>query len=233
VPSTVLDAPRVTVPLPVRPAAPVPVVSVRRAAVPTGPRTAPLPVLAVAVVAVVESLGLLALGLTSLDHVFGTVVRPSGGLVAFTLVLLAGWVVLCAGGGASLVDGAGRMLVVSVAYGEISLLVVLGLAAILGADGVWLVAVGPLGELPVPALALLALAVPLGKLLLAGAPSALAWVAAGPRPRVRRPAVAPGRPLLRGVTLAVIGLALTSVALLGSPADPATAPTTAAVDSAR
>jgi hypothetical protein len=230
VPSTDLDAPRVPVPSPVRPAAPAPVVSGRPAA---PRRRMPLPVVAVAVVAVVESLGLLALGLTSLDRVVSTVGRPSGGLVAFTLVLLAGWVVLCAGGGASLVDGAGRMLVVSVAYGEISLLVVLGLAAILGADGVWLVAVGPLGELPVPALALLALAVPLGKLLLAGAPSALAWVAAGPRPRVRRPAVAPGRPLLRGVTLAVIGLALTSVALLGSPADAATAPTTAAVDSAR
>ncbi|SDY69994.1 hypothetical protein SAMN05661080_04330 [Modestobacter sp. DSM 44400] len=219
-PSTVLDAPRVAVPRPVRPAAP------------ARPRTTPLPVVALAGIAVVESLGLLALGLTSLDGVLGTVVRPSGGLVATTLVLLAGWVVLCAGGGASLLDGAGRTLVVSVACGEISLLVVLGLAAALGADGMWLVAVGPLGALPVPALALLALAVPFSKLLLSGTPSALAWVAAGPRPRTRRPAVAPGRPVLRGATLAVIGLALTSVTLLGSPADAATVPTTAAVDSA-
>jgi hypothetical protein len=231
VPSTVLDAPRVTVPPPVHPAAPAPVAGGRPAAVPTGPRTAPLPVVAVAVVTVLESLGLLAVGLSSLDGVFGTVGRPSGGLVALTLVLLAGWVVLSAGGGAGLVDGAGRTLVVSVACGEISLLGVLALAAVLGADGGWTVAVGPLGELPAPAL-VLPLAVPLGKLFLAGVPASRAWVAAGPKPRVRRPAAAPGRPVLRGVTLALIGLALTTVALLGSPADPATAPATVGVDSA-
>jgi hypothetical protein len=189
-------------------------------------------VVAAAVLAVVESLGLLALGLTSLDRVFGTALRPSGGLVAATLVLLAAWVVLCAGGGASLVDGAGRTLVISVACAEISLLLVLCIAGLLGADGVWLVAVGPLGALPVPALALLALAVPITKLLLAGSSSAVAWVAAGPRPRVHRPAQAPGRTALRNVTVGMIGLALTTVALLGSPADPAAAPSTAAVDTA-
>ena len=228
-PNTVLDAPRVPVVLPAGPAVPAAVSGPAAA----GRRTTPLPVVAVAGIAVVESLGLLALGMTSLDRAFGSAVRPSGGLVAVTLVLLAGWVVLCAGGGASLVDGAGRTLVVSVACGEISLLVVLGLAAVLGADGMALVAVGPLGALPVPALALLALAVPLGKLLLAGTPSSLAWVAAGPRRRARRPASAPDRPVLRGVTLAVIGLALTTVSLLGSPADPASAPTTAAVGTSR
>ena len=56
----------------------------------------------------------MALGL---DGVFGTGVRPDGLLVAVILTLLAGWVVLCAGGGASLVDGAGRQLIVAVACG--------------------------------------------------------------------------------------------------------------------
>jgi hypothetical protein len=238
VPSTVLDAPRVAVPPPARPATPaVRVAAGRPVASPVVPpvvartrRRTPAPVAAAAAVAVVESLGLLALGLTSLDRLFGTALRPSGGLVATTLVLLAAWVVLCAGGGASLVDGAGRTLVLSVAWGEISLLLVLCVAGLFGADGVWLVAVGPLGALPVPALALLALAVPVTKLLLAGSPSAVAWVAAGPRPRTHRPAPAPGGAALRNVTVGVIGLALTMVALLGSPADQAAAPSTAAVD---
>lgn len=211
-PSTVLDAPRVAVLPPVR---------------------RPVPVLAAVVVAVAESLGLLAVGLSSLDRFFGTALRPSGPLVAGALLLLAGWVVLCAGGGVSLMDGAGRLLATSVACGEIALLLVLVLAGALGADGVWLVAVGPLGALPVPALALLGLAVPTTKLLLAGAPSSLAWVADGPRPRIRRPVAAPGRTVLRAVTVAVIGVALTGMALLGSPADPAHAPETAAVDSTR
>jgi hypothetical protein len=230
VPSTVLDAPRVAVPLAVRPVAPAPV-----AAAPVVGRTrrrTPAPVVAAAVVAVVESLGLLALGLTGLDRIVGMALRPSGALVAITVVLLAGWVVLCAGGGASLVDGAGRTLVVVVACGEIGLLLVVCVAGLLGADGVWLVAAGPLGALPVPALMLLALAVPVTKLLLAGSPSAVAWVAAGPRPRVHRPAPAPGRTALRNVTVGVIGLALTTVALLGSPAGQATTPSTAAVDTA-
>jgi hypothetical protein len=215
VPSTTLDVPRVAVP---PSAGPVP-----------GRRRTPVTVAASAVIAVLESLGLLTVGLTSLDRVFGTALQPSGGLMAITLTLLAGWVVLCAGGGASLVDGAGRTLVVSVACGEIGLLLVLVVGGLLGADGVPRAAAGPLGALPAPALALLALAVPVAKLLLARSPSAVDWVAAGPRPRVRPPAAAPGHPVLRAVTLAIIGLALTTVALVGSPA---TAPTTAAVDSA-
>ncbi|MCW2675331.1 MAG: conserved rane protein of unknown function [Modestobacter sp.] len=236
-PSTVLDAPRVAVPLPVRPAAPAPVSAPVTAPVvaPVVARTrrrTPAPVVAAAAVAVVESLGLLALGLTGLDRIFGTALRPSGVLVATTLVLLAAWVVLCAGGGASLVDGAGRTLVIAVACGEISLLLVLCVAGLLGSDGVSLVALGPLGALPGPALALLALAVPITKLLLAGSPPAAAWVADGPRPRVHRPAPAPGRVALRNVTVGVIGLALTTVALLGSPADQATTPSIAAVDTA-
>jgi hypothetical protein len=182
-----------------------------------------------AALAVLESLGLLALGLTSLDGVFGTGVRPDGLLVAVTLLLLAGWVVLCAGGGASLADGAGSRLVVAVASGEIVLLLVLTLAGVLGADGVWLVALGPLGALPVPALALLALGLPTTKLLLATSPSAVAWVASGGRPRRPRPAPVVAHRGLRGVTVGCIGVALTGVALLGGPADPTPQPSTAAV----
>ncbi|CCH86395.1 conserved membrane protein of unknown function [Modestobacter italicus] len=193
------------------------------------PRRLPAPVAAAAALAVLQSLGLLALGLTSLDGVFGTGVRPDGLLVAVTLVLLAGWVVLCAGGGASLVDGAGRQLLVAVACGEIVLLLVLAVAGVLGADGVWVLALGPLRALPVPALALLTLGVPTAKLLLATAPSSAAWVAAGGRPRTPRPAVDGERRVLRGVTVACIGLALTGVAVLGGPAAPVAPPSTAAV----
>ena len=70
----------------------------------------------------------------------------------------------------------------------------------------------PVG-LPLPALALLVLGVPVGKLLLAGAPSVAAWVAEGPRAPVRRPEPAAAGPRTRGATLAVIGLALLAVAL--------------------
>ncbi len=203
-----------------------PVVAARR---PRRPGGLPVPVAGAAALAVLQSLGLLAFGLTSLDGVFGTGVRPDGLLVAVTLVLLAGWVVLCAGGGASLVDGAGRRLIVAVAGGEIVLLLVLTVAGALGGDGVWLVALGPLRALPVPALALLTLGVPTAKLLLATAPSAAAWVQAGGRPRPARPAVDGERRVLRVVTLACIGLTLTGVALLGGPAGPPTGPSTAAV----
>ena len=225
-PSALLDAPRVGPAVP-RPAVPGAAATPQRPAVRA--RRLPVSVAAVATLAVLESLGLLALGLTSLDGIFGTGVRPSGVLVAVTLLLLAGWVVLCAGGGASLVDGAGRTLITAVASGEIALLLVLAVASVLGADGVWLVAMGPLGALPVPALALLALGVPTAKLLLASAPSAVAWVAAGGRPRAPRATPVVAHPGLRVATLVCIGLALTGVALLGGPADGPTAPTTAAV----
>ncbi|MCZ2804082.1 hypothetical protein O2W18_03095 [Modestobacter sp. VKM Ac-2983] len=212
-PSAVLDAPRPT------PAAARPV-------------RLPATVVAAGGLSVLEALGLLALGLTSLEGVFGSGVRPSGWLVAGTLLLLAGWVVLCAGGGAGLVDGAGRLLLVAVASAEIALLAVLCAVGLVGAGGTWLVAIGPLGGLPVPALALLALAVPTGKLLLATSPSAVAWVAAGGRPRPARRAAAVEHRALRGVTLAGIGLALTAVALVGVPAGDVPAPSTVAVTDA-
>ena len=192
-------------------------------------RRAPLPVIAAAVLSVVESLALLALGLTSLDAVLGLAARPSGALVAAGLVVLAGWVVLCAGGGASLVDGAGRLLLVVVSCAEVAVLVTGGVTGLLRGSTVL---VGGLGALPVPALALLGLAVPATKMLLAGAPGAAAWLAAGPATRRLRPAVHADRRALRLVTVGVIGAALTAVALLGSPAAPG-APATTAVTGQR
>jgi hypothetical protein len=225
VPSALLDAPRVV------PAVPRAVGTGTRTAEPVErPRRLPAAVVAAATLAVLESLGLLALGLAGLDGLFGAGVRPDGSLVAVTLLLLAGWVVLCAGGGASLVDGAGRQLMVAVAIGEIVLLLVLTLAGVLGADGVGSIVAGPLGALPVPALTLLSLGLPTAKLLLATSPSALSWVAAGGRPRtVRRPAPVVEHRRLRGLTLAGIGLALTGVALLGGTAATPAAPSPAAV----
>ena len=87
---------------------------------------------------------------------------------------------LCAGSGAALIDGTGRTLLMGVAYAEMALVAVLLVVATA-------THVPNPTSLPVPALGLLALAVPVGKLLLAGAPSAQRWVAAGPRTRVRRP----------------------------------------------
>src|SRR3954454_21540204 len=118
-------------------------------------RRLPVTVGAAAGPAVLESVRLLALGLTSLDGVLGIGVRPNGVLVAVTLLLLAGWVVLGAAGGAALVDGAGRQLIVSVSCGEIVLLAVLAVAGVFGDDGVRQVVLGSFGALPLPALALL------------------------------------------------------------------------------
>ena len=225
-PTAVLDAPRLPAAAP-RSTPPAPPAPVAR------PGRVPLPVAAVGLLSVLESLGLLAFGLTGLGSLFAGGARLSGPAVAGTLLLLAGWVVLAAGAGAVLVDGAGRRLLVVLAAAEIGVCLAVAVVGLLGPDGVRLVAVTRDVGLPVPALALLALAVPTGKLLLAGAPSALAWVAAGGRPRAaRRVPAAPRHPVLRGVTLGCIGLALAGVAVLGAPSD-GPAPTTAAVTDGR
>ncbi|SFK84661.1 hypothetical protein [Geodermatophilus ruber] len=179
------------------------------AAPPAVHRRPPAAVVAAAVVAGVEAVALVAGALTGLDGLLLSPLRPSGGVVAALLLLLAGWVVLCAGGGALLVDGSGRRLLTAVCYGELALI---GLLLVLSQ-------VTPVldtlpATLPLPALALLTLAVPIGKLLLAGAPSALAWVAQGPRAPARRGTPAPVDRRLRAATVAVIGLALCTVALL-------------------
>ncbi|MCW2581839.1 MAG: conserved rane protein of unknown function, partial [Klenkia sp.] len=135
-----------------------------------GGRRPPVTAVAAGSLAVLEAVGLLAVGLTSLDGLWGSGLRPPVGLVVVTLVALAGWVVLAAGGGAGLVDGSGGRLLVAVAVGELGVLVVGGLALGFDGDGVRHVPAGS-SAVPVPALVLLALAVPLGKLLLATTPS--------------------------------------------------------------
>jgi hypothetical protein len=152
--------------------------------------------------------GLLAVALTGLNGALASPVRPAGSVVALGLLGLAAWIVLCAGGGAALIDGAGRKLLLGVAYGEM----VLVSALLVGATATPLFA--PPAGLPLPLLALLALAVPVGKLLLAGAPAAQRWVAAGPRTRERRPDPVAAHRVLATVTLGFIGASLAALAVL-------------------
>jgi hypothetical protein len=174
----------------------------------TDRRRPPAAVLAAAAVGVAEAVALLAGGLTGLDGLLLSPLRPAGPVIAAVLLLLAGWVVLCGGGGVLLLDRSGRRLYTAVATTEIALVGALLALALLTP----LFDTLPVG-LPLPALALLVLGVPVGKLLLAGAPSVAAWVAEGPRTPVRRPEPAAAGPRTRGATLAVIGLALLAVAL--------------------
>jgi hypothetical protein len=185
----------------------------------TAPRRMPLTIVSAGLIGVLESIGLLAVALTALDGVLSSPSRPAGWLVAGGLLLLAAWIVLCAGSGAALIDGAGRKLLMGVAYAE------LGLVALLLVTATALPIETPAG-IPVPALGLMALAVPVGKLLLAGAPSARRWLADGPRTRVRRADPVQAHRLLATVTLAIIGLSLGAVVVLspvqsGGPNDPA------------
>ena len=172
----------------------------------TAPRRMPVAILAAGVVGILEAVGLLAVGLSGLDSALSSV-RPAGWLVAAGLVFLACWIVLCAGSAAAVIDGAGRRLLTGVAYGEIGLVVVAMVVAT--------VLPFPLPTtLPVPALGLLGLAVPVGKLLLAGCPSARLWIAAGPRTRVRRADPVQTHRMLATVTLGIIGITLGAVAVL-------------------
>lgn len=174
----------------------------------------PAAVLATAVLSGAEAVGLLAAALSGLNALLTSSPDPDGVLVGLVLVGFAGWIVACAGGAATLVDGAGRRLVQGVACAE------LALVAVLFAVGVLTPALdGALpGALPLPAVALLALAVPTGKLLLAGSPAALDWLAAGPRVRERRPDPTRTYSGLCTATLAVIAVALGALVLL-APAD--------------
>ncbi|MCW2533170.1 MAG: conserved rane protein of unknown function [Blastococcus sp.] len=189
------------------------------AAAEAAPRRLPVTVAAAGLIGVLEAVGLLAVALTGLDGVLSSPSRPAGWIVAGGLLLLAAWIVLCAGSGAALIDGAGRTLLLGVAYAEMALVAMLLVIA----------TATPMptpGDIPVPALGLIALAVPVGKLLLAGAPSAQRWVAEGPRTRVRRADPVQTHRMLAMVTLAVIGLSLTAVAVLapvqnGGPNDAA------------
>ncbi|MDP9430244.1 MAG: hypothetical protein M3Q47_15890, partial [Actinomycetota bacterium] len=159
-------------------------------------------------VGVAEAVALLAGGLTGLDGLLLSPLRPAGPVVGVVLLALAGWVVLCAGGGVLLLDRSGRRVYTAVATAEVALVGALLALALLTP----LLDTLPVA-LPLPALALLALGLPVGKLLLAGAPSVLAWVALGPRARARRPEPAAVGPRTRAVTLALIGASLVAVAL--------------------
>jgi hypothetical protein len=184
-------------------------------------RRIPLTVVGAGLLAVLEAVGLLAVALAGLDGVLSAAGRSGGWLVAAGLVLLAAWIVLCAGSGAALIDGTGRSLLMGVAYAEMALVAVLLVVA----------TATPFHNptsLPVPALGLLALSVPVGKLLLVGAPSAQRWVSAGPRPRDRRPDPVQAHRLLATLTLGVIGASLCALAVLapvpaGDVSEPASA----------
>jgi hypothetical protein len=180
----------------------------------TAPRRLPLSALAGGLLAIVESIALLAVALTGLDGVLSSSVRPTTEIVVLSVVVLAGWIVLCAGGGAALIDGAGRKLVVGVAYGEMVL--VSALLVIATALPVF----APPAGLPLPLLALVLLAVPVAKLLLAGAPAAGRWVAGGPRARVCLPDPVATHRVLATATLGVIGAALVAVAVLAPAQGP-------------
>ena len=185
-----------------------------RTAAPAAPRRLPLTVLTAAVIGVAEALGLLAVGLTGLDGLLLATDRPSAAVIGAALVLLAAWVVTSAGGGATMVDGAGRRTFVALAHVELFAVAILGVSAVV----VPLPVPTPAG-LSLPALVLLALAVPVAKLLLAGSPSAQAWIAAGPRIRERRADPVAGHRLVATVTMAAIGLALGAVAIGGPQSD--------------
>jgi hypothetical protein len=178
------------------------------------PRRLPLTVIAAAAMGVAEALGLLAVGLTSMDSLLTSATRPHGGVVAAVVLALATWVVVSAGSGATMVDGAGRRGFVAVAHAELFAVAAAGLTAVF----VGLPASIP-APLPLPALVLIALAVPVAKLLLAGSPSAQAWIAAGPRIRERRPDPVARHRMVATVTMAVIGLALGAVAIGGPQQD--------------
>ena len=165
-------------------------------------RHAPVPALLAGLVGIVQAVGLLAVALHGLDAVLSAPSRPAGPALALGLVGLAAWIVASAAGGSSVIDGSGRRLLTGVAVAELGLVA----AAVL-------LPTTPLA-LPIGVL-LLTAAVPVTKLLLAGSPSAVAWVAAGPRPAERRPDPATTYRVLATATLGLIGLALGAVALLG------------------
>lgn len=192
-------------------------VGVRAAARAAAPprRHPPVAVLAAAGIALLEAVAVVAAAITGLDGLLTSPGRPPTAVSALLLVGLAAWAVFGAGGGLVLADGSSARLLGVVACAELALLalvLVLGLTTT-SLDGLVL-------GLPVPALALSAIAVPTGKLLLASAPSTMAWLAAGPRPRTRPPELSEDQRAVRLATLTVIGLALVAVTLL-NPVDAA------------
>ena len=171
-------------------------------------RRVPVTIVGAGLIGVLESIGLLAVALTSVDTLLSASSVP-GWVPAAGLFVLAAWVVLCAGSGAALIDGAGRTMLMGVAYAEMVLV-----AALLVVATVSPAFPEPPLHLPVPAFGLLALTVPVGKLLLASAPSARTWIAAGPRLREDRRDPVHDHRLLATMTLGIIGISLGALAVL-------------------
>lgn len=177
-------------------------------------RRVPVTALAAGLIAVVEGVGLLAAALTGLDGVLSSPLRPAGPLVAAGLIVLAGWIVLAAGSGTALVDGSGRRTFVGLAVAEVALVGALSVAAV-ATPFLSDVRLG----LPLPAVALLALALPVGKLLLVCAPGARQWVAQGPRVRDIRPDPVAAHRVLTTLTLGLIGAGLVALTVLAPVAE--------------
>jgi hypothetical protein len=187
----------------------------------TSPRRRPAAVLAAGLIGILESVALLAIAVSGIDGVLATA-RPTGSTLALGLTVLAAWVVLCAGSGAGLIEGTGRTLLVGLAYAEISLV------AFLLVVTTALPVITPPAGLSLPALALLVLAVPVGKLLLASTPSARQWVADGPVARAPRPDPVAAHRMLATLTLGVIGISLAALAVLAPVQGPDGGPGAAA-----
>jgi hypothetical protein len=184
-------------------------------------RRLPLTALAAGVLGILEAVALLAVAVAGIDGVL-TSAALTGSTLALGLTVLAAWVVVCAGSGAGLIEATGRRMFVNLAYAEI---VLVGLLLVVAT--VVPVFTPPAG-LPLPALALLVLAVPVAKLLLAGTPSAGQWVAAGPRTRERRPDPVAAHRVLATVTLGIIGISLGAIAVLAPMQGPDAGPGAAA-----
>jgi hypothetical protein len=171
-------------------------------------RRIPVTIVAAGSIGVLESIGLLAVALTRVGGVLSAGLIP-GWVVMAGLLVAAAWIVLCAGSGAALVDGAGRTLFMGVACAEMALVAALLVVATVSP----VLPEPPLG-LSVPALGLLALTVPVGKLLLVAAPSARAWIEAGPRRGEDRPDPVHAHRLVATLTLGIIGISLGALAVL-------------------
>lgn len=173
-------------------------------------RHAPVAAVVAALAGLLEGVALLAAALTGLEGLLASAHRASGPVVVAVLPLLSAWIVLAAWGGATVLDGAGRRLFTGLAWAEIGLVATVLVAEVIRPTLGHLV-----GSVPLPLVALTALAVPVGKLLLGTAPSTTRWTAQGPRIREERPDPAVTHRRLCTGTLAVIGLALAAIAAVG------------------
>ncbi len=167
-------------------------------------RRVPLPALAAGVLGVLEGLGLLAAALTGLDGLLTGPSRPGALVIVVVLLALGGWIVLAAGTGAALIDATDRLGFVVLAWAEAGLVGLLAVLAVL-TQAV---------PLPGPAVVLLVAALPVAKLLLAGAPAARRWVRQGPWVRETVPDPVAAHRLLATLTLGVIGTALVALTVL-------------------